>query len=296
MLIIQPIGGLCNRMRAINSARILAAKRHEKLTVIWFVNPELGCPFEKIFEPTDQFRVINIHSKWNLKKLWYQLSSMVFGSLIGNSEIRSHRQEGALDDAFVASLRRRLYIATEEHFYPCHDYSAFVPAAPVAAKINAKKQELGTHSIGVHIRRTDNIPAIDKSSTDNFILSMKKNWKQIPKPCSIWPPTTYPRKISCAGNFPERLSPIRNGICPETALPASGMPWWICTALPPRAKSSAATFLLSRTLPQTCTRFQRSSPVNDHQSIMTDRYLSLLPVISGSSPMSSSAGRTCVSK
>lgn len=181
MLIIQPIGGLCNRMRAINSARILAAKRHEKLTVIWFVNPELGCPFEKIFEPTDQFRVINIHSKWNLKKLWYQLSSMVFGSLIGNSEIRSHRQEGALDDAFVASLRRRLYIATEEHFYPCHDYSAFVPAAPVAAKINAKKQELGTHSIGVHIRRTDNIPAIDKSSTDNFILSMKKELEADPE-------------------------------------------------------------------------------------------------------------------
>ena len=60
MLIIQPIGGLCNRMRAINSARMLAEKRQEKLTVIWFVNPELGCPFEKIFEPTDAFKVIKM--------------------------------------------------------------------------------------------------------------------------------------------------------------------------------------------------------------------------------------------
>ena len=31
MLIIQPIGGLCNRMRAINSAYMLAKERKEKL-------------------------------------------------------------------------------------------------------------------------------------------------------------------------------------------------------------------------------------------------------------------------
>lgn len=181
MLIIQPIGGLCNRMRAINSARMLAEKRREKLTVIWFVNSELGCPFEKIFQPTDQFRVINIYSKWNLKKLFYQLSSMAFGIFIGNEDIRSHRQEGALDDAFISSLGPLVYLATEEHFFPCHDYSAFVPAPEVSERIEAKKQELGEHSVGVHIRRTDNRPAIDKSSTDNFILSMKKELASDPE-------------------------------------------------------------------------------------------------------------------
>lgn len=174
MLIIQPIGGLCNRMRAINSARILAGKRHEKLTVIWFVNPELGCPFEKIFKPTDQFKVINIYSKWNLRKMWLQLSSMAFGSFVGNDGIRSHKGDGTLEEAFENSLKKKTYIATEEHFYPCHDYSAFVPTEEVLSRIEAKKQELGTHSVGVHIRRTDNMPAIGKSSTDSFIASMKK--------------------------------------------------------------------------------------------------------------------------
>ena len=69
MLIIQPVGGLCNRMRSINSARVLAQKRGEKLTVIWFVNPELGCPFERIFEPTDAFD--------NMKKLDFEHSERV---------------------------------------------------------------------------------------------------------------------------------------------------------------------------------------------------------------------------
>lgn len=174
MLIIQPIGGLCNRMRAINSARMLADKRGEKLTVIWFVNPELGCPFEKIFEPTDKFRVINIRSKWDIRKMWYQLTSMTFGSFIGNDEIRGNREDGALDEAYANSLKKHTYIATEEHFYPCHDYSAFVPAKEVMERIDAKKQELGEHAVGVHIRRTDNKPAIGKSSTDCFIESMQK--------------------------------------------------------------------------------------------------------------------------
>ena len=74
MLIIQPIGGLCNRMRAINSAMVLAKKQNKKLKVIWNVNAELGCPFEELFEPTDAFTVMNISSKWNPIKLFYQFT------------------------------------------------------------------------------------------------------------------------------------------------------------------------------------------------------------------------------
>jgi hypothetical protein len=161
-------------MRAINSARILAKKRQEKLTVIWFVNPELGCPFEKLFQPTEQFRVINIYSKWNVRKMWHQFSSMLFGSFINNDLLRSHKGDGILDEAFESSLKKKTYIATEEHFYPCHDYSAFIPSDELQARIEAKKQELGAHAVGVHIRRTDNMPAIGKSSTESFISSMEK--------------------------------------------------------------------------------------------------------------------------
>lgn len=181
MLIIQPIGGLCNRMRAINSARVLAEKRHEKLVVIWFVNPELGCPFERIFEPTDDFKVINIHSKWNIKKLWYQITAILFGSFIGNEDIRSHRTDDGLDEDFVASsLGAYVYIATEEHFYPCHDYSVFLPEKQVQDKIDGKRKELGEHAVGVHIRRTDNMPSIGKSSTLSFIESMQKELEENP--------------------------------------------------------------------------------------------------------------------
>ena len=110
MIIIQPIGGLCNRMRAINSARVLAKKRGETLKVIWNVNPELGCPFEELFQKTDAFSLRNIHSKWDPQKVFYQLTR----TTVGNEELRTNRTEQGLPDAYVASLPKNLYIATEE--------------------------------------------------------------------------------------------------------------------------------------------------------------------------------------
>lgn len=182
MLIIQPIGGLCNRMRAINSARILSGKLGQKLTVIWFVNRELGCPFEEIFCSTDAFRVINIHSKWDIRKLFYQGLAFLFGIFVDNEWIRSNREGESLRDASSSRLKTLItYIATEEHFYPCHDYSPFMPAEKVQERIDSFKAKLGESSVGVHIRRTDNLPSIDKSSTESFISSMKEALSADPK-------------------------------------------------------------------------------------------------------------------
>ena len=43
MIIIQPSGGLCNRMRVINSGWKLARERHDQLKVLWNCNAELNC-------------------------------------------------------------------------------------------------------------------------------------------------------------------------------------------------------------------------------------------------------------
>ena len=169
MLIIQPIGGLCNRIRAINSAKMLAKERGESLTVIWNINHELGCPYEDLFCPTKDFKVINIRSKWNLKKLYLQTTSR----FVNNDEIRSHKGDGLLEESFRKALPSKVYIATEEHFYPCHEYTSFVPTPDMQKRIKAMTDQLGDHAVGVHIRRTDNKPAIGKSSTECFIHSME---------------------------------------------------------------------------------------------------------------------------
>ncbi len=180
MLIIQPIGGLCNRMRAINSALVLAKKQGKKLKVIWNVNAELGCPFEELFESTDAFSVMNIYSKWNLRKLFFQFTR----KRIGNDEIRANRNPNGLTEEFQQTLNQPLYIATEEHFFECHDYSSFVPTEEIQNRIQALTSSYGSHNVGVHIRRTDNKPAIGKSSTQSFIQSMERE-------ISLYPDTKF---------------------------------------------------------------------------------------------------------
>lgn len=176
MIIIQPIGGLCNRMRAINSAYMLAKERGDALTVIWFNNPELNCPFEELFLSNDNIKVINIHSKWNLKKLWYQIRF----SFISNEGIRAHKGDGLLDEAYRKALPKNIYIATEEHFYPCHEYDLFVPTKVLQSHINKLCSHFGPHPVGVHIRRTDNKPATTGSSTNAFVQAMKKELETHP--------------------------------------------------------------------------------------------------------------------
>ncbi len=176
MIVLQPIGGLCNRMRAINSAYMLAKERGDKLCVLWFHNEELNCPFEKLFLSTDKIKVINISSKWSPVKLWYQF----IYDFVSNDEIRVHRGDGLLDETYRSSLPKNIYIATEEHFYPCHSYELFRPVPVILAKIDKIRQQFGPHAIGVHIRRTDNKLAMEKSSTDAFISAMKSELKNHP--------------------------------------------------------------------------------------------------------------------
>lgn len=155
---------------------MLAKERGDSLTVIWFNNPELNCPFEELFLPNPNLNIINIYSKWNLKKLWYQFRF----SFISNEDIKAHKGDGLLEEYYRKSLAKNIYIATEEHFYPCHQYDLFVPTKALQEKVNKLTFCFGSHPVGVHIRRTDNKPAIDGSSTNAFVQAMRKELEEFP--------------------------------------------------------------------------------------------------------------------
>lgn len=177
MIIIQPSGGLCNRIRVINSAHQLAKKRGEKLIVLWKNCAELNCPFETLYEPVTEIKIINFRSNFNLIKLWYQFTS---GQRYTNDDILKNKTNGILHDSFFEQLKKRVFIFTWEHFYPSQDYHLFIPQPFVQQKINALTSQFGQNCIGVHIRRTDNMPAIDKSSTAHFIEQMQTELDQNP--------------------------------------------------------------------------------------------------------------------
>ena len=178
MIIIQPSGGLCNRMRVICSGWELARRRNEKLKVLWNCNTELNCPFRTLFQPIREFSIVNIHSVADPRKLFYQKTAR---SYLTNQEILAHRgADGALEADYAAGLSSNCYIFTWEQFYPISGYELFVPTQPLQRRIQAMTERFGPSCVGVHIRRTDNLPAKGKSSTEAFLASMSRELEKDP--------------------------------------------------------------------------------------------------------------------
>lgn len=171
MIIIQPSGGLCNRMRVINSACELARRRGDKVVVLWYLSPELNCPFESLFQPVNEIEILNFRSLKDPRKLFYQLTAR---QRFGNDDILNNKTDGVLHEDFYRGLKDPVYIFTWEHFYPSSDYHLYVPARILQERIDGFTGNFGPRTVGVHIRRTDNMVSMGKSTTEQFIAEMKK--------------------------------------------------------------------------------------------------------------------------
>ena len=202
MIIIQPSGGLCNRMRVINSAWELARKRGDRLTVLWYLCPELNCSFEALFRPVKEIRVINIRSLKDPRKLFYQLTAR---QRFGNADILKNKTDGILHQDFYESLKNPVYLFTWEHFYPSHDYHFYVPAAPIQKRIDMLTASFGKRCVGVHIRRTDNTISMGKSTTEQFIALMKKELDAYPETCFFLATDDSKEEALLRKTFPGRI-------------------------------------------------------------------------------------------
>lgn len=179
MVIIQPSGGLCNRMRVINSSLELARRKGTSLLVLWYCSHELNAPFESLFEPVKEFKVINFTSLKDLRKLWYQLTAR---TRISNADIENHTTNGTLDQDFFDSIKLPAYIFTWEHFYPAEEFfKLFVPAAELKQRISMATADFTDHMVSVHIRRTDQVNSIACSKTEHFIELMNREIKGDPE-------------------------------------------------------------------------------------------------------------------
>lgn len=177
MIIIQPSGGLCNRIRAISSAYILSQKKNCKLIVLWKLCDELNCPFEELFLPPAEITIINFKNKFHPKKLFYFLRAK---QRFHNADIENNKTDGVLHEDFFEQLASSVYISTCEHFYPAEDYHLFVPTKELQKRIKNITDTFGPHCVGVHIRRTDHSWAIANSKSDEFSVAIREELKEFP--------------------------------------------------------------------------------------------------------------------
>lgn len=191
VICVKPIGGLCNRLRVIDSAIALARQNHSYVHVIWQLNTELNCRFEDLFElPNSIDKIEQPQTSAPLDRAIEKLYRTKIGGLIQKFYLKDvlksfdlvltyDRMQSYHDLHYrgcnfpESTAAKRSYIATVHSFYPAdRPFQDFVPVARLQNIINKHSQNFD-RVVGVHIRRTDNQQSSAASSTAGFIELMQ---------------------------------------------------------------------------------------------------------------------------
>lgn len=182
MILVEPQSGLCNRMRAVDSGIEMGQRVGQDVRVIWHRNEGLNCAFDALFEKPEGVDEI-VEANYGLGPV----------GRIARGVSRIAR-EGCLRATGVPSLYLRDPIPGEnlsDHHIEmarqhgisirtCHRFmqrqrafAQFRPSRKVSDAVAVYEERLA-HSVGVHIRRTDNSETIAHSPIEGFVSIMRK--------------------------------------------------------------------------------------------------------------------------
>jgi hypothetical protein len=189
MIIIEPFGGMANRMRFIASGVWLKEKLADELVVIWNEDADLTCPYHLLFEQQDSFVVRNkrrsdifIHSLnqpagLNNFQIYIRNKTLSYNHCLSFKDVSQLLSHAAFEGHEIPEVSRDVYIRSGLEFGDTfHTLKKFQPISELKRKINDIVKCFDAYTIGVHIRRTDHHWSIDNSPVEKFI---EKMWEEI---------------------------------------------------------------------------------------------------------------------
>lgn len=182
------MGGLANRLRAIDSARTLCRRFDRPLSVVWIRDArQLDARFSDLFEPVaapevsfheatalDRLRYAPPSWRRNLRfpALWQALR---FGPSLRLSVSRGLvLQRTAEIPALFTRRDRTVFLHAWWQMVPSEErYDAFRPLPPLRDEVDALVAAFpGSRTVGVHVRRGDHTQAIRRSPVETFEARM----------------------------------------------------------------------------------------------------------------------------
>lgn len=188
MIIVKPTAGLCNRMRVIDSC-ISVQKNNPKyhpIKMIWEQNELLNCRFEQLFEPIENLTIVSTNPYLSYflyykdqpsLKLKAQIKKSLYSILAGNYKYYddSNIQAVAYKHDYWNASKHDFVIHSCIDFYSpeIRNAASFKPVLKLQILINREVAKFTKPTTGIHIRRTDSIKSVDKSSTDLFLKEIE---------------------------------------------------------------------------------------------------------------------------
>ena len=187
-LLFVPSGGLANRMRAVASAYELCKKVDSTLQVVWFQDWALHAPFRSIFEETPLVAIREatmldhiLYDRARKKNLFMPAlpQRILFQRHIKEQDVTPLKKQSFDFEQWARG--KRCYMSCYQVFgsFPDELYSRlFRPVKEVMDVVDGYRSQFGSHTIGLHIRRTDNAESIAKSPTSLFINKVREEIDQ----------------------------------------------------------------------------------------------------------------------
>ncbi len=184
-LIFIPSGGLANRMRAVASAYEMCRRTGVELRVVWFKDWALCAPFHEIFQPVDSLHVsdatpldVLLYDRPRRRNLWIPriFQNILFHQRIDEIRVTPLKCQEFDFDRWVTS-KRKSWMSSYQDFGEFDNTvyrTIFRPADCIETAVRQFTSRFSEHTIGFHIRRTDNKESIDKSPVSLFIEAGKK--------------------------------------------------------------------------------------------------------------------------
>ena len=194
MIYLEPNYGLANRLRVIASGLDLRDKVRKELIIIWPKTFELNCAFGDLFTPISNVTVIDKPLYFHLLKdsdqagdfkkrmAWLVNKAFNIDYCVKEDEGMVLSQGGAKDAYKTSGLYKSVYIKTCGEFTSdISYYKLFKPVAELQKIIGQRTAAFTSHTIGLHIRRTDNIDSISNSPLELFKDVIEKEYQKNPE-------------------------------------------------------------------------------------------------------------------
>lgn len=181
MMTITPQGGLCNRLRVLFSAIQVANNGAGPIEIHWAKNPECCAWFEELFLPISTPSIKVVHRKWwALPRTRRNLHLPEFLRYAMGYHVQRANCVPKDDTEFYNLAKaHKVYLSgcSKLCSYDKSCIEMITPEPALKQRIDSIVQNFSAHTIGVHIRRTDNVISIEHSTNQGFMRAMDRALK-----------------------------------------------------------------------------------------------------------------------
>lgn len=213
-LTLIPIGGLGNRIFAIASAIAYCAEQQCRLRIVWFRDWGMGARFRELFELDGGVKDVEVvDGRWRdyiydrprRRNLWipYLYQRLAFDKRLYEQKIYHEGPSIILPN--LQNARNAYLVFWAELPTVSYDLDCLRLTASLAQQVSARTNAFPANTIGIHIRRTDNIRSVQNSPLSLFIEKMRQELEIHPDTKFYVASDSIQEKQELVQHFPDKI-------------------------------------------------------------------------------------------